>query len=700
MLQDHRLCRQALALALAVLLLTAAVPGALAADAKTGTVSAPTGIQLLLAAPGGEAAGEVPDGSVVSILSEETDGNGTIWYYIQKPGGETGYVPAANVTISVPQETPAPTETSAPQETPSAPEGSPAPTSAEESGDYTAQLRALGFPESYLDGLRRLHEQYPSWEFRPFFTNLDWNTAVDAENVLGRSLVWGSAPSSWKSMQDGAFNWTDNTWVELDSGGWVAASREIIAHYMDPRNFLDESAVFQFLYQGFDGDTQKPESLALLIAGTFLADTSVDTDLDASNGVNTYAETLYTAGADHGVSPYILAAMMLQEMGTNGASDSVSGTNRRFPGYYNAFNIGAYKTAEFSAVERGLWYASGGANGRGTSWGRPWNSLYKAIHGGAAFYAANYVGAGQNTLYLKRFNVQGDNMYRNQYMTNVAGASSEGRLLSYAYSAEMRSSPLVFCIPVYRNMPAAAVPAPSGDGSPNTKLASLSLGAGTITPDFSRDVREYTVIVPNDTERITVTAAPLSAAAKVSGAGEYMLAVGVNTITLTVTAESGSSEMYTISVHRRSPEAPVTITGPYAFSADSRVSGIAPGTTFAAFSSALGLTGGTLTVTDASGAAKRADAPMCTGDLVVILYDHNGTAAEFASGRVVVAGDINGDGAVTISDLIKLRNHLLGAGELTGLSLAAADVDRSGSAAINDLIRIRNHLLGTAAIAP
>ncbi len=71
----------------------------------------------------------------------------------------------------------------------------------------------------------------------------------------------------------------------------------------------------------------------MLVSGTFLADTTYDTDLDTSNGVNTYAETLYTAGADGGVSPYILAAMMLQEMGTNGASDSISGTNRRFPGY-------------------------------------------------------------------------------------------------------------------------------------------------------------------------------------------------------------------------------------------------------------------------------------------------------------------------------------------------------------------------------
>ena len=174
----------------------------------------------------------------------------------------------------------------------------------------------------------------------------------------------------------------------------------------------------------------------------------------------------------------------------------------------------------------------------------------------------------------------------------------------------------------------------------------------------------------------------------------------MNTVTLTVTAESGASETYTLSVHRRAPDAPVTITGPYAFSADGRVSGVAPGTAFAAFTSSLGVSGGTLTVTDATGAAKAPDAPMCTGDFVKIMYELDGAEAVFASGYVVVAGDINGDGAVTISDLIKLRNHLLGTGELTGLSLAAADVDRSGTAAINDLIRIRNHLLGTATITP
>ena len=76
----------------------------------------------------------------------------------------------------------------------------------------------------------------------------------------------------------------------------------------------------------------------------------------------------------------------------------------------------------------------------------------------------------------------------------------------------MRASKLTFNIPVYLNMPESAVPAPTGDGSPNTKLSSLTVSAGALSPEFRRDIREYTVIVPNETERITVTASPLNAA--------------------------------------------------------------------------------------------------------------------------------------------------------------------------------------------
>ena len=78
-----------------------------------------------------------------------------------------------------------------------------------------------------------------------------------------------------------------------------------------------------------------------------------------------------------------------------------------------------------SAVERGLWWAS-----QSGSYLRPWNSIEKSIRGGSVYYGDNYVKKGQDTLYLKKFNVQGSNLYKHQYMTNVQAAAAEGLTLS------------------------------------------------------------------------------------------------------------------------------------------------------------------------------------------------------------------------------------------------------------------------------
>ena len=48
------------------------------------------------------------------------------------------------------------------------------------------------------------------------------------------------------------------------------ASKEIIAHYMDPRNFLGVNSVFQFLEQSYDGNIQTLEGVKKIIAGTFM----------------------------------------------------------------------------------------------------------------------------------------------------------------------------------------------------------------------------------------------------------------------------------------------------------------------------------------------------------------------------------------------------------------------------------------------
>ena len=114
------------------------------------------------------------------------------------------------------------------------------------------------------------------------------------------------------------------------------------------------------------------------------------------------------AASQSGVSPYVLAAMILQEQG-KGTSQLISGNHPTYPGYYNFFNVEAYQSGSMSPIEMGLRYAS-----QSGSYGRPWDTVEKSIIGGAQNYGDNYVKAGQNTFYLKKFNVQGANLYKHQ----------------------------------------------------------------------------------------------------------------------------------------------------------------------------------------------------------------------------------------------------------------------------------------------
>ena len=56
------------------------------------------------------------------------------------------------------------------------------------------------------------------------------------------------------------------------------------------------------------------------------------------------------AASKSGVNPYVLAAMILQEQGTNGTGKCISGTVAGYQGYYNFFNIEAYQSGSMDAT--------------------------------------------------------------------------------------------------------------------------------------------------------------------------------------------------------------------------------------------------------------------------------------------------------------------------------------------------------------
>ena len=65
--------------------------------------------------------------------------------------------------------------------------------------------------------------------------------------------------------------------------------------------------------------------------------------------------------------------------------------------------------------------------------------------------------------------------------------------------------------------------------------------------------------------------------------------------------------------------------------------------------------------------------------------------------RLVVTADLNGDGKVTITDLLQLKGALLGT-KLTAISAAAADVNYDGKVTITDFLKIKSNLLGMEAV--
>lgn len=651
------------------------------------------------AGTGYQAIGRLAAGASIQVLGEQRGTDGKTWYQIRFSGTggteQTGYVSAEYVRLPVSYTT---------------------------DSDFEAKLSAEGFPESYKNGLRQLHAQYPNWVFKAKKTGLDWNTVIENEALLGRNLVSSGSISSWKSVESGAYNWDNSTWTGFDGSNWVAASEDIIRYYMDPRNFLDDTYVFQFLSHEYNSSTQTRDGLAKMVEGSFLSGTTDSTgtgsstgstgasgpsgssgssggvskdgpgrsqgkdqdvnhgpgvsgssrnsgspagstgevsleaphasvtprnhnlvmtgigvgeapgsssqntgapsgssgsnapsssgspntggpgvssgsggsdsnvsvgqapesggqasgtgssqtsgpsgssssqNADSSSGPSSsgsssgtpssntgsgsklYVDIIMDAAAQSGVSPYVLAAMILQEQGTNGGSPLISGNYSGYPGYYNFFNVEAYQSGSMSAIQTGLRYAS-----QSGSYGRPWDTVEKSIIGGAQNYGDNYVKAGQNTFYLKKFNVQGSNLYKHQYMTNIQGAASEAERLSKAYSS-VKDSALEFQIPVYNNMLETACAAPVGDGSPNNKLSSLSAEGYSLTPSFGKDTESYNLIVNTSVSSIQVNAAAADSKASVSGAGSIPLNGSTTDIAITVTAENGSARTYTIHV--------------------------------------------------------------------------------------------------------------------------------------------------------
>lgn len=91
--------------------------------------------------------------------------------------------------------------------------------------------------------------------------------------------------------------------------------------------------------------------------------------------------------------------------------------------------------------------------------------------------------------------------------------------------------------------------------STDSTLSSLSIAEGAITPEFNKDVKEYAITVPNEVTKLNITATPTDPKATVSVTEYEELKEGENTITISVTAEDGTTKTdYVIKATRQRKE--------------------------------------------------------------------------------------------------------------------------------------------------
>ena len=285
------------------------------------------------------------------------------------------------------------------------------------------------FPESYQIMLRKIVQEkgMTNWKFVPVYTGIDWNelTSTTNENKCLKNLVHESSPSTWKC--------SCGRYGDVE---YVCASGRIVNYFLDPRNFLTQKAIFQFL------DLSKTKvSIAQIqpnLTGTFLQ--------DSVNG-ESYAKILYDAQNESGENAFSIMSRIFQEIGRGKPGNPpymVSGKDKTYPNTYNFFNYGATDGA--GNTLRGLKMAD--------SFG--WHTQRKALVDGAKLIAKDYiVNNKQNTKYLFKFDVTREGgLYNHQYMSNAQDPNSQASILFAAYNKGNLNTNLTFSIPVYNNMPA------------------------------------------------------------------------------------------------------------------------------------------------------------------------------------------------------------------------------------------------------
>ena len=301
--------------------------------------------------------------------------------------------------------------------------------------------------------IEELKKEHQNWNFKILYTGIDWEDLI-ANEYTGHGASPRNLIPANKSNYSG--DWICSICGPnkyYDSGKWSCASENALKYMLDPRNSMNLADIFQFQELTYSEESEySTETIKLILANTVFS-------------TDEFAKAIYESGKKANVDPYYIAVRIRQEQGTDGSAlSSGNGYNGECEGYYNFFNISASGNSSEEIILNGLNYAKE----------QGWDTIEKALEGGAKFIAKKYIAAGQNTLYFQKFDVVEDDIYGlywHQYMQNLLAAQNEGTTIRKLYeSLEATENNYTFIIPVYENMPETASERPSTTLSDNISL--------------------------------------------------------------------------------------------------------------------------------------------------------------------------------------------------------------------------------------
>ncbi|HHV42366.1 MAG TPA: SH3 domain-containing protein [Clostridiaceae bacterium] len=647
--------------------------------------------------------GSYPTNSRLQVIGYVDNGesvnNNSRWYRVKmESDGQEGYVSAEYVKLD---------EGFTPQ-----PYVAPLPVDPVITPLTDAEFQALlnkEFPRSYHAALKSLHKKFPYWTFSAKHINHDWKYIVSRLSPGYKSMVPIKRVTSMKSYAKDSYDFRTDSWKALDAG-FTGASQAAIQHYLDPRNFLDQTGIFQFENLSYNSKFQTLAGIKKILKGTFMDPASKSGMVDSLGRIvyrdnkgqkitlnKTYAEVFLEAARVSNASPYFLASRVIQEVGRAGSA-SVRGTHATYPGIYNYYNIGA--TASTNPITNGLRYAS--VTG---TYSRPWNNPEKAIIGGASWIASGYINRGQDSLYLQKYDFVG---FWHQYMANIQAPPAEASTVMRNYlEMGMLQHPFHFKIPVMKNMPSKPIARPSDNLSRNNWLRSIS-GPATLSPAFNPEIYNYTLTLNAPVSQISLSGIPYHGKAdivtevngtKVAGAIPLPQAPGELKVTLVVRAEKRDAQRrYTIIVkHQGGGTGKLLPLQSSVYSFDGGVlAGLNPKKNRHYAENILRDL--KTTSSDYSLRIKDKDGRIVTTGIVstgcTLEIIRTGQSTPEFSLPIIMYGDVNGNSVINIADLTLVVEHFFARRKLVGSQLLAADVNNNGIANIADVTIIAEYFFG------